>query len=329
MAPKADSAEGIVLNFMNELKYHGTLSPVQQNRPLNSQNAADSLQKFNLKKAAVQKALDSLSDSGKISFKEYGKQKIYMARQDQFEIHNSEELNQMKEQNLKLQEQLDEKKKVIAEVEAGNNGGDGLVAARHLHHFGYKPYICYPKHTDKALYNGLVTQLDSLSIPFLSVEDLLVDFSTTFDIVSRRSCITEYYFLSLYYIVKLNLPGYPETAMCVRIGKPPRVDISALRENYISPEFYEDQVEADPFSQFQKWFDDAIAASLKEPNAMALCTTGKDGKSCRCIKPDQNSIGHSRSLKTSSSSDKYTNYESQKAHQISENPQAALLCLLE
>lgn len=41
----------------------------------------------------------------------------------------------------------------------GNNGGDGLVAARHLHHFGYKPYICYPKRTPKPLYTGLVTQV--------------------------------------------------------------------------------------------------------------------------------------------------------------------------
>ncbi|KAL3824075.1 hypothetical protein ACJIZ3_020104 [Penstemon smallii] len=106
MAPKTDSAEGIVLNFVNE-----------QNRPLNSQNAADSLQKFNLKKAAVQKALDSLADSGKISFKEYGKQKIYMARQDQFDIPNNEELNQMKQDNAKLQEQLGEQKKAILEVE--------------------------------------------------------------------------------------------------------------------------------------------------------------------------------------------------------------------
>ena len=30
--------------------------------------------------------------------------------------------------------------------------------------------------------------------------------------------------------------------------------------------------------QFRKWFDDALAASLKEPNAMALSTAGKDGK---------------------------------------------------
>ncbi|KAL8470600.1 hypothetical protein ACS0TY_033234 [Phlomoides rotata] len=106
MAPKSDNTEGIVLNFVNE-----------QNKPLNSQNVADFLQKFNLKKAAIQKALDSLADNGKISFKEYGKQKIYLARQDQFDIPNNEELNKMKEENTKLQEQLAEQKKAIAEVE--------------------------------------------------------------------------------------------------------------------------------------------------------------------------------------------------------------------
>lgn len=47
----------------------------------------------------------------------------------------------------------------------------------------------------------------------------------------------------------LQLPPYPGTSMCVRIGKALNVDISALRENYISPEFREDQVEADPFDQ--------------------------------------------------------------------------------
>ncbi|KFK43595.1 hypothetical protein AALP_AA1G146800 [Arabis alpina] len=107
MAPKLDNTEAIVLNFVNE-----------QNRPLNTQNAADALQKFNLKKTAVQKALDSLADGGKITFKEYGKQKIYIARQDQFEIPNGEELAQMKEDNAKLQQQLQEKKKAIGEVES-------------------------------------------------------------------------------------------------------------------------------------------------------------------------------------------------------------------
>ncbi|KAI3516759.1 hypothetical protein L1887_15770 [Cichorium endivia] len=106
MAPKSDSAEGIVLNFVNE-----------QNRPLNSQTVADFLQKFNLKKTAIQKALDTLADSGKITFKEYGKQKIYLARQDQFQIPNTEELNQMKEENAKLQEMLEEQKKVNSQLE--------------------------------------------------------------------------------------------------------------------------------------------------------------------------------------------------------------------
>jgi NAD(P)H-hydrate epimerase len=54
----------------------------------------------------------------------------------------------------------------------GNNGGDGLVAARHLYHFGYKPQVCYPKQTKKPLYEGLVTQLKSLYIPFIEAEQL-------------------------------------------------------------------------------------------------------------------------------------------------------------
>lgn len=80
---------------------------------------ADSLQKFNLKKAGIQKALDNLCDSKKISFKEYGKQKIYLARQDQFEVPDNEELNRMKEANANLQQQLNEQKKAISEVDGG------------------------------------------------------------------------------------------------------------------------------------------------------------------------------------------------------------------
>ncbi|PHU08706.1 hypothetical protein BC332_20566 [Capsicum chinense] len=73
---------------------------------------------FNLKKTAVQKALDNLCYSGKISFKECGKQKIYLARQDQFNIPDSEELNKMKEENANLQEQWNEPKKAISEMKS-------------------------------------------------------------------------------------------------------------------------------------------------------------------------------------------------------------------
>ncbi|KAK6938102.1 putative Pyridoxamine 5'-phosphate oxidase [Dillenia turbinata] len=280
----------------------------------------------------------------------------------------------------------------------GNNGGDGLVAARHLYHFGYKPFICYPKRTPKTLYTGLVTQLESLSVPFLAVEDLPSDLSNDFDILidamfgfsfhgaprppfdgliqklvnlckqdqlpkgapvivsidipsgwhveegdiggnsikpdmlvsltAPKQCAKKFsgphHFLGGRFVppyikdkYKLCLPPYPGSSMCVRIGKPPQVDISALRENYISPEFLEEQVDADPIDQFLKWFNDAMAAGLKEPNAMALSTVGKDGK------PSSRMV-----LLKGVDKDGFvwfTNYESRKGHELSENPHAALL----
>lgn len=47
----------------------------------------------------------------------------------------------------------------------GNNGGDGLVCARHLKLFGYKPTVVYPKRTDKDLYKNLVRQCEKMRIP--------------------------------------------------------------------------------------------------------------------------------------------------------------------
>lgn len=81
----------------------------QQNRPFNAQLVADNLAQFGLKKGPIQKALDSLSDAGKIRCKvsillkvmlirhimqslhiltvlalqEFGKTKIYVALQEE------------------------------------------------------------------------------------------------------------------------------------------------------------------------------------------------------------------------------------------------------
>ncbi|GAV02684.1 hypothetical protein RvY_13220 [Ramazzottius varieornatus] len=58
--------------------------------------------------------------------------------------------------------------KVLVCCGPGNNGGDGLVCARHLKLFGYDPEVYYPKPTDKDLYNRLCTQCKKMNISFVS-----------------------------------------------------------------------------------------------------------------------------------------------------------------
>jgi NAD(P)H-hydrate epimerase len=60
----------------------------------------------------------------------------------------------------------------------GNNGGDGLVAARHLFHFGFKISILYPRVGRLELFECLVGQCKGLGIEFVRewVEtDLVLD----------------------------------------------------------------------------------------------------------------------------------------------------------
>lgn len=60
----------------------------------------------------------------------------------------------------------------------GNNGGDGLVCARHLKLFGYEPTIFYPKRPSKPLFQALTTQCQKMGIPFLTefpAEPLFID----------------------------------------------------------------------------------------------------------------------------------------------------------
>ena len=73
-------------------------------------------------------------------------------------------------------------KNVLLACGPGNNGGDGLVAARHLFHYGYKPVVFYPKPTKQPIFDGLQKQLRGLKIPFtedfegeLKKTDLVVD----------------------------------------------------------------------------------------------------------------------------------------------------------
>lgn len=50
----------------------------------------------------------------------------------------------------------------------GNNGGDGIVAARHLVHFGFRGvHLFYPKAPSKELYKRLIAQAQHCGIPLL------------------------------------------------------------------------------------------------------------------------------------------------------------------
>lgn len=49
----------------------------------------------------------------------------------------------------------------------GNNGGDGLVCARHLKLFGYSPIVIYPKPAKTELYKNLLKQCEGFDIKIL------------------------------------------------------------------------------------------------------------------------------------------------------------------
>ena len=79
------------------------------------------------------------------------------------------------------------------------------------------------------------------------------------------------------------------------------------------------ELHPDPIRQFLGWFDDAEAAGVVLPNAMALATTGADGRpSVRHVllrEADQRGFVF------------YTNHGSRKGRQLDENPRAALVFL--
>ena len=67
----------------------------------------------------------------------------------------------------------------------GNNGGDGLVCARHLSLFGYTPTILYPKRTNRPLFNSLVNQCEKMGIEFIK------ELPSDDDIESTYRCIVD------------------------------------------------------------------------------------------------------------------------------------------
>lgn len=92
--------------------------------------------------------------------------------------------------------------------------------------------------------------------------------------------------------------------------------IEKLRVDYSLKRFDEADVLADPFVQFEQWLHEAIQAQVNEPNAMVLSTIKLD------LSPSSRAVllkGFSRNGLIF-----YTNYESNKAKQISHNNRVAL-----
>ena len=78
----------------------------------------------------------------------------------------------------------------------------------------------------------------------------------------------------------------------------------------------------DPFTLFDEWFAEAQASEPNDPNAMALATSGGDGQpSVRMVLLK----GHGPDLGTHGGFTFYTNFESRKAMQLSDNLNVALL----
>jgi pyridoxamine 5'-phosphate oxidase len=95
------------------------------------------------------------------------------------------------------------------------------------------------------------------------------------------------------------------------------VTLADLRKDYSLAGLNEKDLARDPFRQFEKWFQEAEAAKLIEPNAMTLCTTTRDGSPSGRTVLLKGVDGRGFVF--------FSNYESRKGRELHENPNAALV----
>jgi pyridoxamine 5'-phosphate oxidase len=90
-----------------------------------------------------------------------------------------------------------------------------------------------------------------------------------------------------------------------------------LRKEYTRAGLTESDADSDPIAQFRRWFGEALAADLHEPNAMILATATPDGRpSARVVLLkgfDERGFVF------------YTNYEGRKGAELEANPYCALV----
>ena len=92
--------------------------------------------------------------------------------------------------------------------------------------------------------------------------------------------------------------------------------IDDIRRSYVKDKLDLDKLDADPFVQFERWLQDAIAAELPDPTAMCVATVDAQGQ------PSQRLV----LLKDVSSAGFvfYTNLGSRKATELAGNPKVCL-----
>src|SRR5881394_850243 len=93
--------------------------------------------------------------------------------------------------------------------------------------------------------------------------------------------------------------------------------IADLRKTYTLGGLRRADLDADPIQQFKKWLQQAIDAQLIEPTAMTLATADKSGQPSARIVLLKGIEERGFVF--------FTNYESRKARELSENRRAALV----
>lgn len=95
------------------------------------------------------------------------------------------------------------------------------------------------------------------------------------------------------------------------------MDLSDFRKEYSERGIHREDLHADPITQFERWFTQAVELDLLEPNAMTLATVDPDGH------PLQRTV----LLKYFDADGLvfFTNYQSRKAAHIEANPNVCLL----
>jgi pyridoxamine 5'-phosphate oxidase len=94
-------------------------------------------------------------------------------------------------------------------------------------------------------------------------------------------------------------------------------DLARMRREYRPAPLLEEDLAPDWVTQFERWFGDAVAQGLPEPNAMVLASADAQGRpSARTVLLKDFNV---RGLTF------FTNYESRKGRELSANPAASLV----